>query len=60
MRPWAPRALSLLAAVAVGFIWFVAASRFMYRLGPNDAAAAVGLLTGLAVGLTMWRWSASE
>jgi len=51
--------LSLLPALAVGAIWSFAASRFMYRLGPNEVATPFGLLTGLAVALTMWRWSES-
>ncbi len=59
MRPWASRMLSLLPALAVGAIWSFAASRFMYRLGPNEVATPFGLLTGLAVALTMWRWSES-
>ena len=43
MRTSFAHALSLLPAVATGAIWFVAASRFMYRFGPNEAAVAVGL-----------------
>lgn len=60
MSAWLARTLSVLAAFATGAIWFVAASRFMYRFGPNDVAVAVGLLTGLAVALTMWRWSTTD
>lgn len=57
MPPWLARPLALLPALATGFIWFIAASRFMYRYGPNEAAVAVGLLTALAVTLTMLRWT---
>jgi hypothetical protein len=57
MRGWLSPLLSLIPALLTGAIWFVAASRFMYRFGPNEAAPAIGLLTGLAVALTMWRWT---
>jgi len=54
------RGIAVLLALATGAIWFVAASRFVYRVGPNEAAVAVGLLTGLAVALTMWRWTVTR
>ena len=57
MRRWVARALVLVPAVGTGAIWFVAASSLMYRVGPHEAAVAFGLLTGLAVALTMWRWA---
>lgn len=60
MQLWLGRGLALLVALATGAVWFVAASRFVYRVGPNEAAVAVGLLTGLAVALTMWRWTATR
>ena len=60
MRVWLARTLAVFPAVITGLIWFVAASRFMYRFGPSDAATAVGLMTGLAVALTMWRWTTSD
>ncbi|MGE0135106.1 MAG: hypothetical protein AB7L91_08490 [Dehalococcoidia bacterium] len=60
MSWWIGRALAVLAALATGAIWFVAASRFVYRVGPNEAAVAVGLLTGVAVALTMWRWTVTR
>jgi len=57
---WLGRALAFVVALATGAIWFVAASRFVYRVGPNEAALAVGLLTGVAVALTMWRWTVTR
>jgi len=47
-------------ALATGAVWFVAASRFVYRVGPHEAAVALGLLTGIAVALTMWRWTVTR
>jgi hypothetical protein len=60
MSVWLSRTLALLPALLTGTIWFVAASRMMYRFGPNEAATAVGLLTGVAVALTMWRWTQGD
>jgi hypothetical protein len=60
MALWLSRALAVLPALATGLIWYVAASRLMYRVGPNEAATAVGVLTGLAVALTMWRWTQAD
>jgi ribosomal protein S27AE len=48
--------LSLLAAGG----WYLTATRLMYRFGPDEAAAAVGLLVGLAVGMTVWRWGRDD
>jgi len=57
---WLGRALAFVVALGTGAVWFVAASRFVYRVGPNEAAVAVGLLTGVAVALTMWRWTVTR
>jgi hypothetical protein len=57
---WLSRTLAFLPALATGAIWYVAASRLMYRVGPNEAATAVGILTGIAVALTMWRWTQAD
>lgn len=60
MALWLGRVLAAVAALATGLIWFVAASRIMYRVGPHEAATAVGVLTGFAVALTMWRWTVAR
>lgn len=57
MQFWLGRTVALGAATATGGIWFIAASRFVYRVGPHEAAVGIGLLTGIAVALTMWRWT---
>jgi len=60
VRLWLGRTLALVVALATGAVWFVAASRFVYRVGPHEAAVALGLLTGIAVALTMWRWTVTR
>ena len=42
MPGWLRVVPSLLLAIAAGSTWFFAASRAMYRLGPHEAATAVG------------------
>lgn len=62
--PRAPLNLRTLAwlplALLAGGAWFLAATRIMYRLGAPDAAAGVGLLTALAVVVSLARWTALD
>lgn len=57
-RPFDMRALAWLPlALFAGAAWYLAATRIMYRLGAADAATGIGLLTALAVVITLARWT---
>jgi ribosomal protein S27AE len=51
---------SLAVAMLAGGAWYVAATRIMFRLGSEDAANVIGLLTGGVITAALWRRSAAD
>lgn len=51
---------ALAIALLAGGAWYLATTRIMFRLGNEDAANVIGLLTGGAITVALWRRSAAD
>lgn len=51
---------SFVIALLAGGAWYLATARVMFRLGTEDAANVIGLLTGGAITVGLWRRSAAD
>lgn len=51
---------ALLVALLAGGAWMLAGTRIMFRLGTQDAAPVIGLLTGGVVAAALWRRSIAD
>ncbi len=51
---------SFAIALLAGGAWYLATTRIMFRLGSEDAANVMGLLTGGAITVALWRRSAVD
>jgi ribosomal protein S27AE len=54
------QAPALAVALLAGGAWYLATTRIMFRLGIEDAAHVIGLLTGGAITAALWRRSAAD
>lgn len=51
---------ALAVALLAGGAWYLATTRIMFRLGIEDAANVIGVLTAGAITASLWRRSAAD
>lgn len=45
---------------AIGYAWYLFGLRLTHSSGPDQLSTAAGLMLGVAVVVTVWRWSARD